>query len=858
MRPAWRLAINSLSGRRSRTLLLVAAVALSAALITAVSCAMASVHAGVRKRVLATVGAADLRVQRTGSDVFDAAILERIEAWPEVELASGRLQGPVTLKNPRNSKEWTTLGNGIMPEREARIRPYELTAGRMVAPDGGAVTPAEIVIDDGAAEKLEAVVGDVFDVIRFGDAVQLKLVGIAQRPPLGFMMQSESYVTLETMQRLTERVGKLREIEVVLRDSRAAEKLAVERAGEFEKGIVLQPSSKITSGLEKNMQSSQIGMSIASVLSFLAASFIIMTGLSTNVTERLRELAMLRCIGAMRGQLAESQLAIGLLLGMAGAAGGVPLGMLGALVLVLLFPDHLPGGFTVNWVGLALALGGSMMAGLIGAAWPAIRAARTSPLEALAVRAKPATRRGIILCGVIGFALAMVHVGIFAIKTSADFKFWADMTIGVPSAFSGYFLLSVPAMMLVTIAASGVVSKLLGLPRGLLRRNVSATPYRFGFTAGAMMMGLALLVAIWTNGRAITRDWLGTLEFPDGFATGVSISERTRERVAALPFVKDVCAVTIQNFKTDAFGLKVFDHASTSFVAFDPEPFFRMTRLTWIEGDAETALARLKQGGAVIVAREFKVAKNIGVGSQLTLKSGDKSFTFDVVGVVASPGLDIASKFFDIGQEYLDQAVNAVFGTRDDLRRIFNNTGVQLLQFSLDTAVDDKKALAEIRKAGGFEIVSAGSGREIKTEIGSVLNSSFLVMSIIAIAAMLVAGLGVANLIVAGVQARQYEFGVLRAIGADRGLVSRLVLGEAVLIAITACIVGTIFGTQAAWAGQKMYEVMLGLLLTLHVPVGPTLAGWVVTAIITLGAAGPTAWALSRRRPRELLGAVRG
>lgn len=857
MRPAWRLAINSLSGRRSRTLLLVAAVALSAALITAVSCAMASVHSGVRTRVLATVGAADLRVARTGSDVFDASILTRIEAWPEVALASGRLQGPITLKNPRNGRELTTLGNGIMPDRESRIRPYDLSAGRMVA-DGNGDGPAEIVIDDGAAEKLEAVVGDVFDVVRFGEPVQLSLVGIARRPPLGFMMQPESFVTLSTMQRLTERPNRLREIEVVLKDSRAAERIAVQRAGEFEKGIVLQPSSKITSGLEKNMQSSQIGMSIASVLSFLAASFIIMTGLSTNVTERLRELAMLRCIGAMRGQLAESQLAIGLLLGLTGAAAGVPMGMLGALFLVLLFPDHLPGGFTVNWVGLGLALGGSMMAGLIGAAWPAIRAARTSPLEALAVRARPATRRGIILCGVIGVALALVHVAIFAIKTSADFKFWADMTVGVPSAFTGYFLLSVPAMALVTLAASGMVSTLFGLPRGLLRRNVSATPYRFGFTAGAMMMGLALLVAIWTNGRAITRDWLGTLEFPDGFATGVSISERTRDRVAALPFVKDVCAVTIQNFKTDAFGLKAFDNTNTSFVAFDPEPFFRMTRLTWVEGDAETALARLKQGGAVIVAREFKVAKNIGVGSKLTLKSGDKSYTFDVVGVVASPGLDIASKFFDIGQEYLDQAVNAVFGTRDDLRRIFNNTGVQLLQFSLEPTVDDKKALAEIRKAGGFEIVSAGSGREIKTEISSVLNSSFLVMSIIAIAAMLVAGLGVANLIVAGVQARQYEFGVLRAIGADRGLVSRLVLGEAVLIAITACIVGTIFGTQAAWAGQKMYEVMLGLLLKLHVPIGPTLAGWLVTAIITLGAAGPTAWALSRRKPRELLGAVRG
>ena len=476
----------------------------------------------------------------------------------------------------------------------------------------------------------------------------------------------------------------------------------------------------------------------------------------------------------------------------------------------------------------------------------------------VAARAHPARRRGILICLGVGVFLASVHASIFAVPSSADFKFWADMTFGIPSAVTGYFLLSVPVMVMVAYLASTPVSWLFGLPRGLLKRNILATPYRFGFTAGAMMMGLALLVAIWTNGRSISRDWLGTLQFPDGFASGISISEATQQKVAALPFVTDVCAVTIQTFKSDAFGLKVFDNTNTSFVAFDPEPFFRMTKLTWLDGDPKVALERLKQGGAVIIAREYQVAQKLGVGDKITLRSSGKPYTFDIVGVVNSPGLDIASKFFDIGDEYLDQAINAVFGTRDDLKRIFSNTGVQLLQFSLDPAVSDKEALDKIRRVGSYEIVAAGSGREIKAQIGDVLGSSFLVMSIIAVAAMLVASFGVANLIVAGVQARQFEFGVLRAIGADRGLVPRLVLAEAALIAVTACIVGTAFGIQAAWAGQKMYEVMLGLLLTMRIPIGPTAAGWLITLLITLGAAGPTAWALARKHPRELLGAVRG
>lgn len=849
MRPAWRLGINSLSARRSRTFLLICSVALCSALVTAVSCAMASLNAGVRQRVEATVGAADLRVQRVGKDVFDEKIAAMIGQWAEVAMVSPRLQGPITLKAA--GKEVTTVGNGVT-DAEMRVRPHELLQGRMPA------APGEVSLDDGAAEELGAAVGNEYEVIRFGDQVRLKVVGIVKRPPLGMLSRPESYVTLGQMQMLTERQGKVREIDVLLKPGVDADGLAKAKSSELAKGMILTTGSKVKSGLDKNMQSGQIGMTIASVLSFLAASFIIMTGLTTNVTERQRELAMLRCVGGFRRQLAESQLAIGFVIGAIGALAGTPLGMAASALLVAIFPEQLPGGFAVNPLGLGLSLFGSVVAGLIGAAWPAYRAARTSPLEALAIRSKPATVRGLLVCAGAGLALEAIHIAIIAAPTSADVKFWSDMTVGIPACFTGYFLLSVPVTVLVAMIASGTISVMLRLPRGLLRRAVQATPYRFGFTAGAMMMGLALLVSLWTNGRAITRDWLGSLQFPDAFVSGISLSQRTEDRIKALPFVLDTCAVTVQNFKSEVFGIKAFDNTNTSFVAFEPDPFFRMTKLTWIEGDPLEAQRRLNAGGAVIVASEYKIAGGKGLGSRVSVPWNGKVHEFEVVGVVSSPGLDIASKFFDIGDEYLDQAVNAVFGSRSDLKRITGNEGVQLIQLTLDPKVDTKTALNEVRKQGGFEIVAAGSGREIKEEIKGVLGRSFLVMSIVAIGAMLVASFGVANLIVAGIQGRQYEFGVLRAIGAERGTIARMVLGEAMLVAITACIVGTVMGMQAAWAGKVMYESVLGLVLSVRLPLGPTAAGWAATAAITIGAAVPAVMALSRRHPRELLGALRG
>ena len=78
MRPAWRLAINSLSERRSRTALLVITVGLSASLIVTVACAMASMQKGIEERVLATVGASDLRLEHIGRRDFGTEALQQI------------------------------------------------------------------------------------------------------------------------------------------------------------------------------------------------------------------------------------------------------------------------------------------------------------------------------------------------------------------------------------------------------------------------------------------------------------------------------------------------------------------------------------------------------------------------------------------------------------------------------------------------------------------------------------------------------------------------------------------------------------------------------------------------------------
>lgn len=852
MPPAWRLATNSLSGRRSRTALLIAAVALSAALIVAVSCALASVNLALAQRVRATVGAADLRIRHVGGASFDAAAVDQAAAWPEVAAAVGRAQEAVALRNPRTDAGAVVVTYGIEPAREYPLRPQTPERGRPVE------APGEIALDALAARELGAELGDVLEVERFGTPITLRVTGVIKRPALGMLARPEGYVVLETLGSISDRPGRVREVDILLREGRDPEAVASAHRPALAESLLLQPTEKITSGLNRNLQSNQIGLVLASTLAFMSAAFIIMTGLTTSVTERQRELAVLRSIGATRAQLAWAQILVGVLVGGAGAVLGAPLGIGAAAALVAAFPEQLPGGFGLSWLGVALACLGSVGAGILGAAWPAATAARTSPLAGLGVRARPVRRGAVTLVLLAGLALIGLQLAVVGLPRTGDVVFWGYLLCGAPAMLTGYFLLGVPATLLMSRVAAPVITSLFRLPRRVLARTVAATPFRHGFTAGAMMVGLALMVSIWTNGRAILRDWLGALEFPDAFVHGLNLTEETQSRIEAIPGVRETCAITLQSVETDAFGVRGLGRYRTTFLAFEPREFFAMTNLTWLEGDLETAARRLEEGGAILVAREFRVTRGLGVGDTITFSHDGRPTPFEIVGVVTSPGLDVVSKYFDIGEEYLEQAVNSVFGSRNDLKDRFGNDAINLIQIDLADGADDADVMNDVRRIVGAGIISAGSGRQIKNEISGFIGGSLLVFSVVGVGAMLVACFGVANLIVAGIQARQFEFGVLRAVGAERSLLARLVLAEALVIALTACVLGTLMGIQASWAGQRLYEVMIGLLLRLRPPVLPIAAGWLILIVITLGAAGPAAWALMRRSPRELLAAVKG
>ena len=791
---------------------------------------------------------------------------------------------------------------------DAGLPPYEIQSGRWIAmaTDQQGKLP-EAVLSAGYTRRLKVEPGATLRIVSEVGEWKVNLVGIVDQPNVaegrgsGPGVQAGLFVSLPFAETVNGYSTRPNRVNLVLREDANASEVRSDLAGQLEK---LGPSITITdlNALKESLAQglSQSGNRTlaysATAIALMAALFIIFTTLGMGVSERARELAVLRAVGLTRLQVASLVFLEGLALGVLGWAGGLVAGK-GLLFLMErarpeLFVDA--GGTLGTWCVALTAI--AAIGGAIGAsALPAWRATRIAPLDAMAPTPEAPTRRWLIPVTLAGVALASINPLLtYFLPISDSTRVWSYALIGYPAMVLGFVLLTPLVILAVEHLAAPWMARGLGLPTRLLVSLLSANLWRTLGTAISLTVGLGLFIATQTWGYSMLApytpgDWVP--EMLVGFEpSGLPDSgmDRVRHVKGVIPercmplAVEQPRVVKSQN---DRVNIGVTRHDNVVLIGLDPQLAFSgtdpMISARFTDGDRANAVEKLKTGKACVVLDHLLESMGLKLGDALELipprAPGNQPVRYEIVGAVSLPGWPWITKMTGLRRQTTRTGA-LIFAPLADVQRDFQVRRINFFWLDTDgttTAPQVESAMQAIAEAHGeseFQVAGVGtvasqrpyarltSTEAVREGIQQRADDMIWGMTQIPLITLLITSLAVVNTILSSVRARRWEMGILRALGTTRSGLVRLVLAESLLIALAVSVLSFGFGVMAGWCGTGMARYLSpfgGLNPPLVLPWWHLILGIGSAWILCLVAAMGPALSVGRAEPLKLLQAGR-
>jgi len=629
----------------------------------------------------------------------------------------------------------------------------------------------------------------------------------------------------------------------------------------------------------------QFIMMLLGCVVLLTALFIILASMGMGVTEQITELGLLRCVGVTRMQAALLVLCQTLPIGLIGTLVGLPLGLALQWITVQIASDYL-GQMAISGWGLALAVAGGLGATVLGGAVPAVGAFLVSPVDATRPHATSAPQRLLVISSVLGAALIAAHELIKArIPTDAGDApgaFDAMALASIMTLYAGFAFLAPICVALVGRLFVRVAALALRLRPQLLGEEIDKAPIRSAAVCCGLMVGLSLIVGLVVWARSVKAGWEFPKEFPDALL--YSYDSLPLDEVRGLATMPGITKFTVADDFAFTFTkpsrLSIFRamqqmDPSQRCLAIEPEEGFQIVKLTFLEGNEADALQKLNAGGHALVTREFAQARRKHLGDSITIWVDETRATFKIAGVIASPGLDIAISFFNASEYFQFYAVGAMILTQADAQAKFGRRYGKLMLFNFDFAANDPSRVAGgtpavVRqsdvKLGARPNFSLGPGpipgdgpeerivnqmlerlgypskafvtaRELKQQIDRNIDRVTLLLSAIPFVGLVVAALGLANLMAANVASRSRQIAVLRSLGTTRSQVMRIVIGEAMVLGLLGSAMGLALGMLLGRTSNHMTYLLSGFQPPFHIPWTLVAASAALSTVLCLLAA---------------------
>ncbi|GIV78589.1 FtsX-like permease family protein [Litorilinea aerophila] len=740
--PRWRKVLRDLWSNKTRTVLVLLSIAVGVGAIGMVMGSQRMVDQNLPAAYAAVNPASGTLFTLT---TFDDDLIQAVAAMPEVAAAEGRRAVNVRFRDADGA--WRSLQLTAIPD-------YQAMEINKLRPERGEFPPPHraLLLERASLSPSLGLGGvDIGDTLQIeapnGKERTLRIAGTVHdlsQLPAFINGAGYGYITFDTLEWLGEprdynqlvfvAAGDRLNSEHVNQVAKLIEK-RMERAGATVLFTFIPTPGEHPA--QNFLDAFSMILGAIGVLSLLLSGFLIVNTLSAILTQHVRQIGIMKAIGARAGQIAAMYLVMAVIFGVLALLVAVPLGMLGSLGLATLFAGLLNfdvGGLHLDLQVLLVQVVISLSAPVLAAVVPILRGVRVTVREAISEH-------------------------------------------GLGKGHFGHSLVD-----RVIVALRHVIP--IGRPLQISLRNTFRRKARLLLTLITLSLASTIFISIFSIRASLQQTLDDALTY---FDYDVQVifdrsyrTARIQGQVMGLPGVEEV--------ETWGFGtarrVRPDGTESDNIIVYAPRPDSTMLNPILVSG-------RWLQPGdanAVVINTDvLGTEEDIQVGDTITLKVDGKERTWVVVGIVRGV-LTGANAFVNF--DYFGQVTNAIDRAQVSLVRLDDR--------SPENQKVMGERIENLYRRSGFRVQQMQTIGQLRATISTVFDVIILFLLAMAVLLGVVGGLGLMGTMSINVLERTREIGVMRAIGASNNAILRIVLTEGVIIGLISWMVGGLLALPAS------------------------------------------------------------
>jgi putative ABC transport system permease protein len=765
-------------------------------------------------------GAVEFGTEGTG-DPVPAGLADELAGIEGVAVVEPSLQGSAVIIGT-DGKPVSALGG---PRLGVSWTGEDAIGGTVVREGRAPAAPDEVAIDVATADRAGFEVGDQVEISAADGLRTYTLVGTAglRGGEDGFFGATLVLFDPQTAQVALDSPGEYTAIDLAIDEG--ADPGAVEAGIE----ALLPDNVEVITGREFAEETSDQISQITTILRWVllgfaiialfVSAFLINNTFQIIVNQRVRELALMRAVGAsgsqVRSMVMMESLFVAAVATVVGFLGGIGV----AKLLTVVFNASGAGFPDAATVVKPRTLMAAVLVGfgvtLAASVLPAIRASRIAPVAAMRPELVPLSgsgpRRRNIGIGLTVVGIAAFLLGVLGQPSSIAINM-IIMGAGVVALFIGVTMLAASFAGPVARILGAPIRKMFKVPGQLASENAARTPRRTSSTSAALMIGVALVSGIGVIGASLKKSLVEQLKdsvTADFFMRDPAFQAfpgSVVDRLAELPELDGV-----SGFK---FGTFEVGNSEKAIGALDTATFEQLIDIDVTAGGYEG----MADSGLMLFTDEAR-KRDLTVGDtvDVTWKNGTTQ-TLTVRGLFDDASLTNTQWLVD----------NEVFEAANPAE-----TDDFFAAVSLAEGVDpDAGRAAILSVVEEFPQVEVQDRVEFRKSQEDQLNQIlFLIYGLLGFA-VVIAVLGIMNTLALSVFERTREFGLLRAVGSSRKQLRRAIRGEAIIVAVFGALLGLAVGLPLGIVGNEALKgIPISGVTETAIPVG-TIVAIVVLSVL--------------------------